>query len=118
MLARDLGMTPQAIKRWFAATPLPDIRNLLADLCRRIAADNPRGHELAREIEKLGPPERQGRTFQCTWFFGTAAADLHVHPYLKSKDFSREASEQKTFDVFVDKRAGGERWPDPEPPYS
>ena len=37
-LARDLGLPPQAIKRWFAGTPLPDIRNLLADLCRRNVA--------------------------------------------------------------------------------
>jgi hypothetical protein len=59
LLARDLGITPQAIKRWFAAKPLRDIRNLLADRCRRSAADNPSLEEqLARKLEKLGPPER------------------------------------------------------------
>jgi hypothetical protein len=58
LLARDLGLTPQTIKRWFAGTSLPDIRNLLADLCRRNAADNPSLEKLARDIERLGPPER------------------------------------------------------------
>ena len=58
LLARDLGITPQAIKRWFTGKPLPDIRKLLADLCRRKAADNPSLEKLARKIEKLGPPER------------------------------------------------------------
>jgi hypothetical protein len=41
LLARDLGITPQAIKRWFTRKPLPDIRQLLADLCRRKGADDP-----------------------------------------------------------------------------
>jgi hypothetical protein len=36
-LARDLNIPPQAIERWFAGKPLPDIRNLLAALCRRNA---------------------------------------------------------------------------------
>jgi hypothetical protein len=31
---------------------------MLADLCRRDAADNPSLHKLALKLENLGPPER------------------------------------------------------------
>jgi hypothetical protein len=58
LLARDLNIPPQVIKAWFAGKPLPDIRKVLADLCRRNAADNSSLQKLARKIEKLGPPER------------------------------------------------------------
>ena len=57
-LARDLGLPQQTIKRWFAGKPLPDIRQLLADLCRRKGADDPNMEKLARKLEKLDPPER------------------------------------------------------------
>ena len=57
-LARDLGLPPQVIKAWLTGKPLPDIRNLLAALCRRNAADNPSLQKLALKLEKLGPPER------------------------------------------------------------
>ena len=58
LLARDLGLPPQTIKRWFTGKPLPDIRQLLADLCRRKGVDDPNMEKLARKLEKLGPPER------------------------------------------------------------
>jgi hypothetical protein len=58
LLARDLGIPPQTIKRWFAGKPLPDLRKPLADLCRRNAADNPKMLELAHKIEEFGTPER------------------------------------------------------------
>lgn len=57
-LARDLGIPPQMIKRWFAGKPLPDIRQLLADLCRRNSADDPNMERQARKLEKMGPPDR------------------------------------------------------------
>ena len=57
-LARDLETTPATIRGWFDGKRLPDLRNLLAALCRRNAADNPKMLKLARKIEELGPPER------------------------------------------------------------
>ena len=57
-LARDLGIPPATIKRWFTGKPLPDIRDLLAALCRRKGADDPNMETLACKLEKLGPPER------------------------------------------------------------
>jgi hypothetical protein len=59
--ARDLKTTPLTIVRWFDGTPLPDLRRELADLCRRNAADNPSMEQLARKLEKLGPPESARR---------------------------------------------------------
>ena len=56
--ARDLGIPPATIKRWFTGKPLPDIRDLLAALCRRKGADDPSMEQLARKLEKMGPPER------------------------------------------------------------
>ena len=58
LLARDLKIPERAVKSWFVGKPLPDIRKLLADLCRQHDADNPNLQKLARKIEKLGPPER------------------------------------------------------------
>ena len=58
LLARDLGIPPQMIKRWFTGKPLPDLRQLLADLCRRVAIDNLAMGKLAIKLEKLGPPEK------------------------------------------------------------
>jgi hypothetical protein len=58
LLSRDLGIPPQAIKRWFTGKPLPDLRQLLADLCRKNGEENPSLQKLAGKIEKLGPPER------------------------------------------------------------
>jgi hypothetical protein len=57
-LARDLNTTPRTIKGWFNGKPLPDLREKLADLCRRAAVDNPAMGKLAVKLEKLGPPER------------------------------------------------------------
>ena len=57
-LARDLRIPPTTIKRWFSGRPLPDLRQLLADLCRKNAPENPELTKLARELDKLGPPER------------------------------------------------------------
>jgi hypothetical protein len=56
-LARDLHTSPRAIKSWFNGTPLPDLREKLADLCRLRGAD-PHMQQLARKLEELGPPER------------------------------------------------------------
>ena len=58
LLARDLALPPQTIKRSFAGKPLPDIRQLLADLCRRNGAGDPNMEKLARKLENLSPPER------------------------------------------------------------
>jgi hypothetical protein len=56
-LARDLNTSPRAVKGWFNGQPLPDLRAKLADLCRLRDAD-PHMQNLARKLEKLGPPER------------------------------------------------------------
>ena len=67
-LARDLNVQPRTIKGWFNGKPLPDLREKLADLCRRRNAD-PHMQRLARKFEKLGPPSRPG-----------TAAGLPPHP--------------------------------------
>jgi hypothetical protein len=57
-LARDLNVRPLTVKGWLSGRPLPDLREKLADLCRRAAVDNPAMEKLALKLEKLGPPER------------------------------------------------------------
>jgi hypothetical protein len=52
---------PRTIKGWFNGKPLPDLREKLADLCRRAAVDNPAMGKLALKLEKLGPPESARR---------------------------------------------------------
>jgi hypothetical protein len=54
LLARDLNLPERAVKGWFAGKPLPDLRNVLADLCRRHV---PALERVARKLEALGPPE-------------------------------------------------------------
>ena len=51
-LARDLHLPVITITAWCNGNALPDLRKQLADLCR--LNDNA---DLARKLEKLGPPE-------------------------------------------------------------
>jgi hypothetical protein len=49
------------IKGWFAGKPLPDVRKLLADLCRKNGAVDPAMLKLAQKLDQLGPPAHLGR---------------------------------------------------------
>ena len=57
-LARDLKLQLRLVQGWFQGKPLADLRQPLADLCRRCSADDPSMERLARALERLGPPER------------------------------------------------------------
>ena len=57
-LAWELKVPERAVRKWCKGKPLPDIRERLADICRRMAAlYNPDLSDLARKLESLGPPE-------------------------------------------------------------
>ena len=58
LLAWNLDIPPRVIKAWVAGRPLPDIRKLLADLCRQKGASDPAMQKPARKIEIFGPPTR------------------------------------------------------------
>jgi hypothetical protein len=57
LLARDLNIPERIIQSWFAGKPMPDLRKVLADLCRRHDPKHPTMERMARKLEKLGPPE-------------------------------------------------------------
>ena len=54
-LARDLSIPLRTVK--FAGRRVPDIRKVLADLCRRRDPYDPAMERMARRLEALGPPE-------------------------------------------------------------
>jgi hypothetical protein len=51
-LARDLKVQPRLIQQWFAGKPLADLRQQLADLCRRCSAEDASMEKRARALAR------------------------------------------------------------------
>jgi hypothetical protein len=56
-LAWELHVTEVTVDGWIRGAPVPDLRKQLADICRRRVDVYPVLADIARKLEKLGPPE-------------------------------------------------------------